>query len=447
MDYPVVILTGSIIVLGLLVVGSASVDFSQVDYTSFQEMSFFGRLLHLDFGAIANQLVGMIIGIIGMGFILSVDFEDLRKISKYLYIFNIVMLVAVLLLGFTALGAQRWIGIGSFKFQPSELSKIIMIICFADYLAGKEGNLSRWRDLLSCYAFAGFPALLIIVQPDLGTALVLVAITFGMLFVAGARFWHLFTTIAVGVFLILAIYFSHSYLHNSAEEWENQKLALEKIQAGTMELSEDNQDILEGLADNDLTEADLAAYYDLVCQKEAFFSKWHEKFHSYTIKEYQMTRIETFLNPESDLLGSGYNVYQSKISLGSGGFWGKGILEGTQSHFFLPIRTSDFIFSVLGEESGLLGVITLLALYLLLIIRCIRISFMGKDAFGTLLVIGVVSKLSFHIIENIGMSMGLMPVAGIPLPFVSYGGTAMVANLLAIGLVLNVYIHRQKSLF
>ncbi|MCQ2560145.1 MAG: FtsW/RodA/SpoVE family cell cycle protein, partial [Clostridia bacterium] len=147
MDYPVVILTGSIIVLGLLILGSASVDFSQVDYTSFQEMNFFGRLLHLDFGAIANQLVGMIIGIIGIGFILSVDFEDLHKISKYLYIFNIIMLVAVLLLGFTALGAQRWIGIGSFKFQPSELSKIIMVICFADYLACKEGHLSRWRDL------------------------------------------------------------------------------------------------------------------------------------------------------------------------------------------------------------------------------------------------------------------------------------------------------------
>ncbi len=447
MDYPVVILTGTIIIMGLLVVGSASVDFSQLDYTSFQDMSFFGRLTHLDFQAIFNQIAGMVVGIIGIGFILSIDFEDLRKISKYLYIFNIIMLMAVLLLGFTALGAQRWIGIGSFKFQPSELSKIIMIICFADYLSSREGNLSRWRDLFVCYAFMGFPALLILVQPDLGTALVLVAITFGMLFIAGARFWHLFVTVAVGIFLILAVYFSHSYLHNSAEEWENQKLALEKIQAGSMELSEANQEILQGLKDNNLTEADLPAYYELVCEKDAFFSKWHQKFHSYTIKEYQMTRIETFLNPESDLLGSGYNVYQSKISLGSGGFWGKGILEGTQSHFFLPIRTSDFVFSVLGEELGLLGIITLLVLYLLLIIRCINIAFMTKEAFGTLLVIGVASKLSFHIIENVGMSMGMMPVAGIPLPFVSYGGTAMVANLLAVGLVFNVYMHRQKSLF
>ncbi len=447
MDYPVVILTGAIIIMGLLVLGSASVDFSQLDYTSFQNMSFFGRLMHLDFHAIFNQLMGMIVGIIGIGFILSIDFEDLRKVSKYLYIFNIVMLLAVLLLGFTALGAQRWIGIGSFKFQPSELSKIIMIICFADYLSNREGALSRWRDLLTCYAFMGFPALLILMQPDLGTALVLVAITFGMLFVAGAKFWHLFTTIAIGIFLVLFVYFSHSYLHNSVEEWENQKLTLEKIQSGSMELSDDNQDILQSLKDNDLTEADLPAYYELVCEKEAFFNKWHKKFHSYTIKEYQMTRIETFLDPESDLLGSGYNVYQSKISLGSGGFWGKGILEGTQSHFFLPIRTSDFILSVLGDELGLLGIVTLLSLYLLLMIRCINIAFMAKEAFGTLLVIGVVSKFSFHIIENVGMSMGMMPVAGIPLPFVSYGGTAMVANLLAIGLVLNVYIHRQKSLF
>lgn len=452
LDYSLLAITFLIISFGLLMIGSASLNFVDATYIEYQNMTFFQKLAYLDYGLILKQLLGVFLGVIGLVIVLCLDYEDFRKIAKYLYIFNILLLLSVLILGHSALGAQRWIMIGSLQFQPSEIAKIIVIITFADYLAKREDRLNSLKDLIPCFAFVGVPMLLVLLQPDLGTSLVFIAITFGMLFVAGARPAILLSLIGIGLFLGIGIYVTHAQIHNNAEMWENRLVVLQEVIDEERVLGEDDekeQGILKELEKKELSnnQEDLQAYFKIAEEKSIKADYRHEMFHKFTLKEYQMTRLTTFLSPESDILGSGYHVWQSKISLGSGGSWGKGLLEGTQSHFFLPIRTTDFIFSVTGEEFGLVGISVLLFLYFLLILKAIRIAFTAKDMFGTLLAMGIISKFFFHIMENVGMSMGLMPVAGIPLPLFSYGGTNMVSNLIAIGLLLSVYVRRKKPLF
>lgn len=439
----------AIIAFGIIMIGSASLEYTDASYVQLKDMTILQKFMQFDYGVIGRQLLGVVLGIIGMLMILYIDYEDMGKYTKHLYVFNIIMLLAVFIVGHTALGAQRWIIIGPLQFQPSEIAKIIIIITFADFLTRREGKLNRLRDLIPCFAFVGVPMVLVLAQPDLGTSLVFLAITFGMLFVAGARPALLLGLIGLGIFLGASIYIVHGQLHSTAEAWDDQVKQVEAAIQGTPLTEENNQDILNQLQKNKLTTSkeDLQTYLDMIMPKHEKAHVYHELFHKYTLKEYQMTRIISFVSPESDLQGAGYHVWQSKIALGSGGFFGKGLLEGTQSHFFLPIGQTDFIFSVMGEEFGLMGVLILLTLYFALLYRGIQISCMAKDMFGTLLAIGVVSKFAFHIVENVGMSVGLMPVAGIPLPLFSYGGTNMVANLLAIGLLLNIYVRRQKLLF
>jgi len=193
---------------------------------------------------------------------------------------------------------------------------------------------------------------------------------------------------------------------------------------------------------------DLNQYLNQLKEEHQGIKKNHDRFHKYTLKEYQMTRLTIFVNPESDLLGAGYHVWQSRIAIGSGGITGKGLLGGTQSHYtFLPIRHTDFIFSVVGEEFGFIGVTVLLGLFFIVVYRGVRIIVLARDNYGMLLAAGVVSMFSFHIFLNIGMTAGIAPVTGIPLTLFSYGGSNMMMNLAALGVLLNVYVRRQKLIF
>lgn len=308
-------------------------------------------------------------------FMLHFDYKALQRYGNHLYVFNIVMLLAVMFLGHSALGAQRWIQIGPVSLQPSEFSKIIMIISLAALLENKVGKLNHFKDLLPIAAYVGLPFLLVLKQPDLGTSLVFVAIVLGMVFVAGVNLWILFWLFIMGLILLPFIWF-------------------------------------------------------------------------FVLHPYQQDRILVFLDPNIDPLGAGYHIIQSKIAIGSGMLFGKGLFGGTQSQLnFLPENHTDFIFAVVGEELGFVGSVILLILYLIVLYRSVKIANESRDNFGTLLAVGVASMLTFHLLVNVGMTAGIMPVTGIPFPLMSYGVSSLTTNMIAIGVLLNIHMRRQKILF
>lgn len=321
-----------------------------------------------------KQIRWILVGIPILILFSLIDYHRLKSYSLFLYLINLGFLISVYVFGQSVLGAQRRIPIGSFVFQPSEFAKIILIITLAAFLAERKGKVSKLSDVLLAILHIVVPWMLIFQQPDLGTAMVLVAILFGMLLVAGTDSKYLIGLIIIGVIGVVLIL---------------------------------NINVL---------------------------------------KDYQLKRLLVFVNPDVDPLGAGYNLLQSKIAIGSGRFWGKGLFSGTQSRLnFIPEHHTDFIFSVLGEELGFIGVAFLLILYFVLILRGIRIGSMSKDIFGTLIAAGIISMLLFQIFVNVGMTVGLMPITGIPLPFVSYGGSSMFVNMMGIGLLLNIYMRRFKQ--
>jgi len=330
-----------------------------------------------------KQLLWALVGIAVLILVQTLSYEDLAKWAKYIYVLNLVLLILVTVMGKTAKGAESWLKLGPVAIQPSEFSKIFIIITFATYLSQKQGNIKQFKDLIPCFIHVGIPMLLILAQPDLGTALVFIAILFGMLFVGGARPLYLISLIVLG----LTVAIGGFYLH----------------QKGVIELP---------------------------------------------LEPHQINRLTSFINPEQDPRGTGYHVIQSQIAIGSGGITGKGLYKGTQNKLdFLPEDHTDFVFAVVGEEMGFVGSAILLILLFVLLYRGLRIAAEAKDFFGTLLATGIVSMLLFHIFENVGMTVSLMPITGIPLPLVSYGGSSMVTNMISIGILLNIYLRRQKIMF
>ncbi|WP_418790741.1 rod shape-determining protein RodA [Phosphitispora sp. TUW77] len=332
---------------------------------------------------VKKQALSFIMGLVGIAILIKIDYTRFTKYAKFIYILNILLLLYVKFFGEEHKGAQSWVSIGSFNLQPSEFAKIAMIITFAVYLAGKEGKLNKFRDLIPTFLFFGLPMVLIILQPDLGTALVFIGIYFGMMFMAGAKPAHLIILLLIGTLLVGGV---------------------------------------------------------LTAQLVYGFEK--------PLKQYQLDRLTIFVDPYKDPKDTGYHVIQSMVSLGSGGMWGKGLYQGTQTRLnFLPEQKNDFIFSVVGEELGFAGVMLLMALFYIFIVRGIWIAMKSKDMLGTLLAIGIVSMIVFHLLVNIGMAAGIMPITGIPLPFFSYGGSSMLANMLSVGILLNVYLRRQVLTF
>jgi len=394
-DFVLVVVILSILIYGLLIVGTAGTSVALIKDALAQrgiqqnifeylwQADLWDRLLLINFDLVQRQGIWIFLGLILMAVVIYFPYHELKKHSRKIYVFNLVMLASVLVLGHEAMGAQRWIQLGPFAFQPSEFAKVFMIICLAGYLSSREGKLYRFRDLLPCFVYVGVPMLLVLKQPDLGTSLVFVAILFGMLYAAGARPVLLTGILGSGVILAVGSVWAH-------------------LKYGT----------------------------------------W------IPLHDYQLARLTIFLDPWKDFQGAGYHMIQSQIAIGSSGLTGKGFLRGTQSlGQFLPIPESDFIFSVLSEQFGFLGALLLLSLYFLLLYRVLKIAREARDTFGMLLAVGVASMFSFHILVNTGMTMGIMPVTGLPLPLFSYGGSNMIANLLSLGLVLNVCIHREKILF
>lgn len=334
-------------------------------------------------GFALRQAVWLAIGLGAIALSLTIDYHGLARWARPIYAVNLMLLLAVRLFGSEALGAQRWLRLGPVEIQPSEFAKVLLIITLASLLASRQGRMSRWRDLGIPVLHVLPPMLLVLSQPDLGTSLVFVALLGGMLYVAGVPGLRLAAIGLGGLAAVVAAIVAHF-------RW--------------------------GL--------------------------W------LPLRDYQLNRLIVFLDPESDPLGAGYHILQSKIAIGSGGLVGQGFFAGTQNQLnYLPEQHTDFIFDVIAEEWGFLGGIFVLLLFFLLLQRALRTAAEARDLFGALLAAGIATLFAFHLLVNIGMTMGIMPVTGVPLPFISYGGSAMITNLTAAGILLNVHLRRRKILF
>jgi rod shape determining protein RodA len=322
-----------------------------------------------------KQIKWLLFGFAIMFALSRVDYHLILDQALILYVVCLAALAAVLVLGGTRFGAKRWIHFLGQDFQVSELAKLIIIIVLARFFAEVRSDELDLRDLLKAGMLVGVPLALILKQPDLGTALVLVPMLSVGAFLAGLKWQHAGIFTLAGVLLVGAVFYPPVSKH--------------------------------------------------------------------ILKAYQRERITSFLHPEEDAKGSGYQLLQSKIAVGSGGFWGKGFGNGSQNQLgYIPVRYSDFIMSAWAEEQGFKGVLLALGLYMALLLRLVQNAQRAKDRAGMFLVMGVAAALGFHVLVNVAMVIGAMPVTGIPLPLMSYGGSATLFVFMAIGLVMNVRLRR-----
>ena len=315
-----------------------------------------------------------LLGFMGFLFLLSFDYQELHSWNYPFYLFVVMLLIVAFFLGQTAGGAQRWINLGFFKLQPSEPAKLMLVVTLASYYSRKEVvDGYTLKELITPIVLTAIPFVLILMQPDLGTALML-----GFIFVSMTVF-----------------------------------VKLRMVTYGILGAT--------GIG------AIIFAWYNL-------------------LKPYQKQRVQTFLNPENDPMGHGYQILQSKIAVGSGGKFGKGYMEGTQGHLhFLPERHTDFAFSVWAEEWGFVGSMFFLGIYFFLLLWGLHVAMTAKDRFGMLLSFGVVALIFWQAVINLMMILGFLPVVGIPLPLISYGGSSLLTTMLALGILMNVRMRRFQG--
>lgn len=309
-----------------------------------------------------------------MAVMARIDFRVWYRYAQVWYGIGLIALLLVFVIGSSALGATRWIDLGPLQFQPSEFIKLGLIFTLARLFSLRHEEMRNWRYLLLSLAYVAMPAVLIALQPDLGSAIVTASIWAVMILLSNAKRTHIAAIVAIG----------------------------------------------------------LVALPVLLSQ----------------LQPYQLQRIESFANPQADPQGAGYNVLQSTIAVGSGGLFGKGLSSGSQSQLnFLPAQQTDFIFAVLAEKLGFIGALLVLMLFAVIVARAILITWRAQDRFGMLLAAGITAMLTFHITINVGMNLGLLPVTGIPLPLLSYGGTNLIVSLAAIGLLQSIATHKKEVQF
>jgi rod shape determining protein RodA len=317
-----------------------------------------------------KQIQWVLLGLLFMLLVFLIDYRLINEGAYIIYGISIAFLLLVFLYGYTTHGSQRWISLGGFSFQPSELMKLTIIIALARYFDDHKSNEPyTLKELFFPLLIVMAPFLLILKQPDLGTALIMMIIFASIIFFIGVD-WKSVVIVLAGCLILIPI-------------------------------------------------------------------AWH------FLKDYQKDRLITFLNPDKDPLGAGYHIIQSMIAVGSGGIFGKGFLKGSQTQLkFLPEQQTDFVFSVFAEEWGFIGALVLLIMYMSLILWGLKIALHSRDLLGTLIAFGITALISWEVFINIGMVLGILPVVGIPLPFLSYGGSAIVALMTAIGLLMNVSVRR-----
>ena len=342
--------------------------------------------------------------------------QDLRKYIFPIYIMNIVILLYVNFSGTSALGAQRWLSFAGLNIQPSEFSKITLILILASILDRKR--FSGLSHLIKPLLVSFFPSILVFLQPDLGTSLVFGAILLGMLYWSGMPYEWAFIILATLVTGLLACFYKVGLII-----WIP---------------------IIGFLAYKSLPNKKISTLSAILFH--SFIAKITPWFWENVLKDYQRDRLIIFLDPSQDPLGGGYHMLQSKIAIGSGGLMGTGLMQGQLTKLkFIPEQHTDFIFSALGEETGFLGTLFVIFLFFILIFRLIKIALEARTDFESLVVIGIVSMFIFQIMVNIFMTIGLGPVTGIPLPFMSYGRTALFVNFISLGFCLSVSRRGQST--
>ena len=333
----------------------------------------YSATLHTKYtGFHTKQMFWIAGGLAAMFLFSKIDYHRLLDWIPWAYGVSLLALVAVKLVGHKVLGAKRWISIGPMHFQPSEWVKLILILAVARYFANLGGRSLSWKEIFKALVLVGIPMALVLIQPDLGTALTYSPILVAGLFLGGINLRQALILVTCAVVLVAGV-------------WTSGKI----------------------------------------------------------LKPFQKARLTSFINPDNDPKGTGYQLKQSLIAVGSGGVWGKGAAKGTQTQGdFLPIPHADFIFAAFGEEHGFVGAIFVLLLYFFILMRLIQNAQTAADLSGSLIIMGVVAVLTFQIAVNVGMVIGFMPVTGIPLPLMSYGGSSVLFTFLALGVAMNVRMRR-----
>ncbi|MCS7210043.1 MAG: rod shape-determining protein RodA [Chloroherpetonaceae bacterium] len=366
-----------------------------------------------------KQLVWLGIGAVAMLVVMLLPYRFFQDWAYPLYALSILALVAVLILGRKVAGSLSWIQVAGANIQPSELAKLTTILALARYLSARETDIRSLKGILVALSLVLLPVILILLQPDTGTALTYLTFIVPMIVIAGFEFYYvLVAAVPIGFALIG---FLNLYALAVAA---GILLLMFLLMRRTLWLSIAALGV--GIAAGIMT--------NLYAAK--------------VLRPHQLKRIQTFLDPMLDPQGAGYNALQAKVAIGSGGLFGKGFLQGTQTQLrFIPAQWTDFIFCVIGEEFGFIGAATVLVLFFILMLRIVSLATSIINKFSVLALAGIASLLLGHIVINVGMTIGLLPVIGIPLPFLSYGGSSLLANLIAIGFILNVYRNRRDLAF
>lgn len=388
-----------------------------------------------------KQIIWGITGIVLMVFFACYDYRKTEKFIFLIFVFSCFVLLYTCIFGKVVKGSRSWIGIGNFGIQPSEFCKIIFIVFLASYLNNSENENPTKRFLVSVSILLVVIGLLML-QPDLGTALVFIPIFLFMTIVSGIEMRYIFLVIGVGtftiLFTILPVWESSIVRHTvpAIKFLTDSRLRLIFTLAMLAIM-------LVGILGLYFYRHNKYYYWISFCAGIILFSLIASKFVGGKLKVYQLQRLIIFLNPEVDPRGAGWNIIQSKVAIGAGGFFGRGFLKGTQSHLsYLPEQGTDFIFSILCEEWGFLGGFLVFALYLCLMLRMVHIIKTTPNKYGAYITTGILGMFFFHFLENIGMVMGLMPCTGIPLLFLSYGGSSLWTSMISMGIVMAVKYRR-----
>lgn len=357
-DWSILICVFILIIIGLVALYSATIDTDLLEFK--------------------KQCIWILISIPLLIGVLFVDYSILARISPYLYGISIILLIAVLFTN-AVNGANSWFNIGFFSFQPAEIAKVFVILMLSRTIVNiqkkSKKDINKPLKLITAISVVLLPTILIIMQPDYGTALAYILSLVLILYVAGINKKYIIVSFMILLVLIPVMYF-------------------------------------------------------------------------FILPDHAKSRIDVYLNPDLDPRGAGYNIIQSKIAIGAGKLFGMGLLKGTQTHLgFLYPKTTDFIFAMIGEELGFIVCGLIIVVYVILITKAINVAKTARDDLGSYIAIGIVGIFLFHVVENIGMTIGLLPITGVPLPFVSYGGTSFVTNFILIGLLLNISARSKKNLF
>jgi rod shape determining protein RodA len=342
-------------------------------------------------------------------------FRLLQSISVPAWLFSLLLLVIVLLLGKTVSGSTSWFNLGSFRIQPSEFAKITTVLALASYLSRTDVSLRTPRDLFLAGGIVLAPVALIMMQPDFGTAIIYGGMAFAVMYWGGASQFSLIAVVAPAAAAVGALFGTTAFLIVVA------------VMGVLIYLTKEHR----------LVAAVLFSLMVLVGISVQFIYDG--------LRPYQQRRIDTFLDPGADPLGAGYNILQSKVAIGSGGVFGKGYLRGSQTQLnFIPEQWTDFIFCVPGEEFGFIGAATVLLLFAVFLMRGVTLASKVKSRYASFVAIGLTATIGTHVFINIGMALGLFPVIGVPLPFLSYGGSSLLSNAAMVGILMNLYTNRKE---